>query len=95
MFKEPRYVTQGVEAEIPKMLQVYLWELISKMKVQDVDYLQVFKIAPVENGLKIIHTQEEPDYKAEYFYETGERVTAKVYCIDDVSHATMLLSSEY
>jgi hypothetical protein len=99
MFKCQKYVSKGIEIEIPEDLQIFIWSLILKMEVQEIDYLQVFRITPEEKdgrkGLKIIHSQEQPFYKREHFFETDIIVTAKIFCIDDESHATMLLASEY
>jgi len=49
-----------------------------------------------ENGKqKITHTQEVPEYKKEYIFNTGTVITAKIFVIDDKTHSTMLLAEEY
>ena len=44
---------------------------------------------------KIIHEQEQPQFKREYHIPTNHPITAKVYIIDDGEHSTMLLAEEY
>jgi hypothetical protein len=99
MFRGQKYITHGIEEDIPKELQIYLWNLILEMKVKKVDYLQVLKIKLDKNdgkkGLIIVHSQEVPPYKQEHFYETDFRITAKIFVIDDGAHSTMLLAEEY
>ena len=50
-----------------------------------------------ENGKqKIVHSQEQPEYKKEYLFETGTPfLCAKIFVIDDVTHSTMLFNYEY
>ena len=71
-----------------------MWELISDLPV-DKDYLQVFSLEPDVNGQRVIHTQEEPDYKREYVFSLDTVVVGKVFVIDDGTHSTMLMSNEY
>jgi hypothetical protein len=40
---KPRYLTCGVDAKIPLLLQVFLWRCVEKMP-EPKDYLQVFKL---------------------------------------------------
>ena len=45
---------------------------------------------------KIVHSQEQPEYKKEYLFETGTPfLCAKIFVIDDVTHSTMLFNYEY
>ena len=95
MFKNPRYATRGINAEIPLALQLILWKMIDEMEVARKDYLQVF-ILSTENGeQKIIHEQEQPDYRKEYVFSGDCLVNAKIFVIDDGDHSTMLLAEEY
>ena len=49
-----------------------------------------------DGGLKIIHIQEEPEYKREYQLQTDTPIfIGKIYAIDDGDHSTMLLAEEY
>ena len=86
-----RYLTRGVDAEIPLYLQMFLWDAVDNMP-EPKDYLQVFRFSE-ENGLQIVHhTSEQPQFEMTYIAETEKPVTAKVYIIDDGDHCTMLLA---
>lgn len=90
-----RYLTRGVNAEIPPELQLFMWQAIDQMP-QPKDYLQVFRLS-VENGLQVIHhSSEQPEFEMTYILAAADTaVTEKVYVIDDGEHCTMLLASEY
>ena len=89
-----RYLTRGVDAEIPLYLQMFLWAAVDNMP-QPKDYLQVFQLSE-ENGLQIVHhTSEQPQFEMTYIVEAQKPVTVKVYIIDDSEHSTMLLAEEY
>ena len=92
---KPRYLTRGVDAEIPLKIQVFLWAAIDKMP-DPKDYLQVFKLSAA-NGIQVIdHTSEQPEFHMTYLLTTVEDpVTAKVYVMDSEEYCTMLLASEY
>ena len=70
-------------------------ELINNLPVDSRDYLQVFSLSPDINGQRIIHTQENPDYKKEYVFNLDTKVAGKVFVIDDGTHSTMLMNYEY
>ncbi len=90
-----RYLTRDVDAEIPLVLQVFLWECIDRMP-EDRDYLQVFSFSDLNGMQRIEHTAEQPAFRMEYILTmVDEAVTAKVYVIDDGDHCTMLLAEEY
>ena len=90
-----RYLTRGVDAEIPLDIQIFMWEAVDNMP-EPKDYLQVFNLS-VENGLQVIkHTSEQPKFEMTYILTAlTKAVTAKVYIIDDGNHCTMLLAEEY
>ena len=47
-------------------------------------------------GQKIAHIQEEPEYKREYLLNSDIPIfIGKIFVIDDKTHSTMLLASEY
>ncbi len=94
MFSNQRYITRGVQAEIPLELQIFMWECIDRMP-KPKDYLQVFTFKSVGILQKIVHTSEQPEYCMNYFIPYSKPITAKVYVIDDGDHSTMLLSEEY
>lgn len=93
MFKNERYLTQGVQSEIPIELQLFMWSCIES--VSEPDYLQIFCFESVDTMQKIIHEQEQPEYHKEYLFKSGNPITAKVYIIDSDTYSTMLLASEY
>ena len=98
MFKNERYLTVGVANTLPPWLIFMLWDAIDNMKTP-VDYLQVFSVSWEETDgvsyLTVVHTQENPEYKQTYTVITDEKVTAKIFVIDDGDHSTMLLAEEY
>ena len=90
-----RYLTRGVDADIPAELQLFMWQAIDQMP-EPKDYLQVFRLS-VKNGLQVIHhTTEQPEFDMTYILAASDTaVTEKVYVIDDGEHCTMILASEY
>ena len=90
-----RYLTRGVDAEIPLEIQLFLWNAIDHMP-EPKDYLQVFHLSNV-NGLQVIeHSAEQPEYKMQYILTQIEKpITAKIYCIDSEEYCMMLLAEEY
>ncbi len=95
MFKNSRYATCGINAEIPLALQLVLWKMIDDMEVAQKDYLQVFTLSSENGEQKIVHEQEQPDYRKEYIFSGDCSVDAKIFVIDDGDHSTMLLADEY
>ena len=93
-FHGQRYMTKGVQTEIPFELQLFLWLLIDNLN-EPKDYLQVFRLSASEGVQHIIHEQEEPEYHKECDIKINDPVNAKVYVIDDDDHCTMLLAEEY
>lgn len=72
-----------------------MWELINEMPVDSRDYLQVFNLSCENGRQKIKHSQEEPEYRREYVFNTGTHITEKIFVIDDGTHSTMILANEY
>lgn len=105
MFSNNRYQTKGIKEHLPLEVQVILWKLIDRAKAEgkELDYLQVFEIEELEpdegqGRISIKHSQEEPPREATYTLEIPEEielVSAKIFVIDDGTHSTMLLASEY
>jgi len=99
MFDNQKYITKGISIEIPLYLQNIMWYMIETMRVEQKDYLQVFTLERTvidsEVQQKIIHTQEEPDYRYEFCFKSDSPVNAKIFVIDEETHSTMLLASEY
>ena len=92
---KPRYLSRGVDLEIPLEIQLFLWTAIDKMP-EPKDYLQMFNLT-IENGMQIVkHSSEQPKFNMTYVLPTAEQtVTQKIYVIDDGDHCTMLLAEEY
>ena len=95
MFNNKRYLTRGVQADIPFELQFFMWECIDNLSVEK-DYLQVFELENADGIQRIHHFSEQPEYSMEYLLPAiPDPITTKVYVIDDGDHCTMLLAEEY
>ena len=94
MFSRRRYITARVSREEDPITQFFLWSCIDMLPVK-ADYLQVFELDAVQNGLKVIHTQGIPEYKKEYLIPCKKPLSAKIFIIDDGQYATMLFADEY
>ena len=95
MFNNQRYVTRGITNTVPLVTQIIIWDCIDSMKVEQKDYLQVFRLVANGNSQQVIHSQEEPSYERIFTFPTDEPITAKIFVIDDETHTTMLLAEEY
>ncbi len=72
-----------------------MWQCIDTMPPIK-DYLQVFRFTEENGKQKIIHSQEESEYKREYLINSDAPVfIGKVFVIDDETHSTMLLAEKY
>ena len=95
MFPRKRLATNNIVREIPFVWQLLLWAFVDKLPIEQ-DYLQVFELSGVNELQKVVHTQECPQYRKEYLFAPLFRtITAKIYIINDETHATMLLANEY
>ena len=100
-FTGTRYITNGIQNEIPVELQIIMWDMIDVLRnsKQLLDYLQVFELRPVyENGVEmqeITHSQEQPRRKKKITIESNAPISIKIFVIDDIAHCTMLLCHEY
>jgi len=100
-FTGAKYITRGIENEIPIELQTIMWNMIDQDKQQGkgMDYLQIFTLkSAFENGVimqEVTHTQEQPPRKKKITIKSETPVSAKIFVIDDVTHTTMLLNHEY
>lgn len=94
MFDNQRYLTQGVQAEIPFELQLFMWACIDSLPSEK-DYFQVFRLENTDGIQKITHFSEQPEYHKEYMIPTDKPITEKVYIIDSDEYSTMLLAEEY
>lgn len=94
MFNNQRYLTKGVQAEIPLELQLFMWGCIDRLP-EERDYFHVFKLEHLNGIQKITHFSEQPEYYKDYFIPTNNPITTKVYIIDSDTYSTMLLAEEY
>ncbi|MDE5582184.1 MAG: DUF960 domain-containing protein [Ruminococcus sp.] len=94
MFNNRRYLTRGIDAEIPFELQLFMWDCIDRLP-EECDYFQVFELNDLGGMQRIIHFSEQPEYRMNYFIPTNKAVNAKVYVIDSEDYSTMLLANEY
>lgn len=94
MFNNQRYLTNGVQAEIPLELQLFMWECLDRMS-EPKDYFQVFRLENLGGIQKITNFSEQPEYHKEYLIPTNKPITAKIYIIDSDTYSTMLLAEEY
>lgn len=100
---EPRYFINGIEARLPVMYQIFIWDIIdgSREQGQEIDYLQVFELEVYEIEtrimLKIIHSQEMPGFSRIYRIpiKKEDSINGKIYVIDEITHATVLWAEEY
>ena len=80
-----RYLTRGVDAEIPLYLQMFLWDAVDNMP-EPKDYLQVFRLSE-KNGLQIVHhTSEQPQFEMTYIAEQKSRSQQK--CTSSMMEST-------
>ena len=95
MFENPKYITRGVQSEIPDALMLLMWQMIAAMRTAQKDYLQVFTLTKTPTGQHIVHEQEQSPYHYELNLPCDDAVNAKVFVIHDLTHSTMLLAEEY
>ena len=94
MFSMERYATARISEEVDPMIQFFMWVCIDMLPCET-DYLQVFDLIAVPEGLKVIHTQEIPKYKREFLIPCAKPLSGKIFIIDDGEYATMLFADEY
>lgn len=94
MFNNSRFLTRGVQSEIPVELQLFMWDCIDTLPAER-DYFQVFQLSSVNGFQKVKHFSEQPEYEKEYLIKSDNPIDAKLYVIDDTVHSTMLLAEEY
>lgn len=95
MFDNMRLVTHGANETLSPALQHFLWYLVENMEVREKDYLQVFELYEKDGVLTVHHSQECPPYSQTHALPGFDLVSVKIYVIDDQTHSTMLLASEY
>lgn len=94
--KENRYMTRKIVEEIPLEINILLWNLIDELQIEK-DYLQIFELNPIGEGIvEIVHKQEIADYESSiYIYNEEIKENKKIYAIDSVEYSTLMFSYEY
>ena len=94
--KENRYMTRNIVEEIPVEINILLWNLIDELQIGK-DYLQIFELNPIGEGIvEIVHKQEIPEYESSiYIYNELIKENKKIYAIDSVEYSTLMFSYEY
>lgn len=109
MIVNETYITQNALNALPPALIDCLWDLYFSLrkKTEKIDYLNVFRLSKKRDRQIISHIQEYPKYKKQHSVklkelntETGKfedvsPVEGKVFIIEDDTHITMLLASDY
>ena len=57
MFDNQRYITRGIDTEIPFELQLFMWDCIDRLP-EECDYFQVFKLENLNGIQRITHFSE-------------------------------------
>lgn len=99
---ENRYVTCGIDNDLPPEIQITIWQAIDTKKAlgEKLDYLQVIKFKKHNNTLLLVHIEQEQP-QAEYICyipyapQYDNILNKTVYVIDDGEHSTMLFAEEY
>lgn len=94
MFTNKRYLSRGVDDTIPIELQLFMWACIDQLP-EPRDYLQIFDLEQVGDMQSLTHRSEQPEYHKVYLLPSENPITEKIYVIDDSTHSTMILASEY
>ena len=55
MFENQKFLTSGVQNEIPSWLIDLIWCMVFSMKTEHKDYLQVFTLTKTPIGQHIVH----------------------------------------
>jgi hypothetical protein len=103
MFGSNRYITRGINQELPMDLTFFLWSRVDALKLEsdgDMDYLQVFELKEITDpevkaNQLVIHRTEEPEYLRTHAIIVAKPISEKVYVIDSGDYSTMLFAREY
>ena len=77
IFENQKFLTRGIESEIPSWLTNLMWHMVLTMEVESKDYLQVFTLTKTPTGQHIVHEQEKQKSAA----EAALFLTHKVYLL--------------
>ena len=94
--KENRHMTRKIVEEIPVEINILLWNLIDELNIEK-DYLQIFELNPIGEGIvEIVHKQEIPEYESSiYIYNEEIKENKKIYAIDSIEYSNLMFSYEY
>ena len=90
-----RYITSNAQNRIPVFLQLFMWNLVDEMNIENRDYFQIFELTVRDGNQHIKHFQEQPEYSKEYTILCDNPLTEKVYIIIEDDYQTMLLAEDY
>ena len=76
MFDNQKFLTRGVENEIPSWLINLMWHMVLTMEVPRKDYLQVFILTKTPTGQHIVHEREGVRHRRfdAFYYAACRRV---------------------
>ena len=87
--KDEFYITIGVKETIPPMIVAMIVELV--LEVKEKDYLQVFRIKPMNEYSILKLTQEVPEYEKSIEIGWIAPYKIKLFFMDNV----LMLAEEY
>ena len=92
-----RYITNGVNEQIPLELQLFCWQCYERVKATGkYDYLQVLELKQIGEYIQQIeHRQEVPEYNQVYKLRANDSINQKIFIIEEGNSVTMLLAEEY
>lgn len=99
MFDNNRYITRGIQSEIPSFLQVLIWQIIDELKEkkQKIDYLQIFKVRISSHYLCIEQSSSCPKYTKTYEFGVVDVVNIQewtIWVMDDGVQSLMMFPEE-
>jgi hypothetical protein len=93
--REKRYMTKSIAETLHIEIQLLLWSLIDDrvIKGEEVDYLQVFELSVERGKQSIIHRQEQPPHKQQWFVELHHTkpIMSTIWCMDNSNEGQMML----
>lgn len=93
-----RYISNAVRTEIPIWLQQMIWYMWDVMEVPKRSCLQKFVLSYSKEGLRITHSQEQPEYckkiETAITSEEGGDVCGTIFLIEEADSLTMLFVDE-
>ena len=91
MFGSNRYITRGINQELPMELIIFLWSRVDALKLESDGETD----PEVRANRLVIHRTEQPEYLRTHAITVEKPITEKVYVIDSEEYCTMLFAREY